>query len=721
MTTIQPHKRHNKKRSKRYHNINNTQSNNNIINHQNILPDNGNIQQQQATTNEFTTNQDIISLVDYNDLVIDNSNNNNNNDNIDSIDDIHNLLDNEYADITNDKYQQQDINNNHSGVDNDDIIIISHNQHNDDDNIESYNSNNNNDNDIEIIDINDGNIDDVQSITTENEDTDSRLSDNNDNYDTNTTQQTSLLLLNNIKSQQQNIKLSTFDFNDDNRIIYNNDNNTYKLIMYNNEIITFIGCVTVYVITGEIQCNGYMINDQNHNNNDNSVDLYSYNTNNLYSIKCNIDNTIVVLLQCKNTQNIDYFICNMPTNDTIMSKINNFVPLLYNTYNIKKQAYQLNTVVFNDQYLHTVNKLLANSNNNNLTLQLLLCSSKNNIKSYYIQYIINQLLSKYKQICLLNTDITNSYQSICYGTLSLCLYNKPVFTYINNSYNVIQYEYYGSTSLLNNMTRYIQQYNKLYNIYKTTYNDIPLLIDTYEWIKGIGLYALQNMIDNSQLTNICFLQSNINEKLDLDRVNDINISILNSGSDDDNNNNNTQQQSINNQQYNTIQLTRYFRTCKTKQHISDNNTHISHILYYSMPYIVHMNSIAIIYYTSNKLYNQQYRYYVLNSSLVALYNNKQCIGFGIVKYIDQTSDILYVVSPVEQDIIKQCNTIVIGDVQLSASFYVDNISNCVNYIDIKQQNNLQYVSVNDYTIGSLYGGTRQTKRKFVQRKRLLNQ
>jgi polynucleotide 5'-hydroxyl-kinase GRC3/NOL9 len=157
---------------------------------------------------------------------------------------------------------------------------------------------------------------------------------------------------------------------------------------------------------------------------------------------------------------------------------------------------------------------------------ILVCGAKNVGKSTYAKYLSNRVLSQqsFDKIALLDCD-TGQPELSPPGMLSLSILTKPLIcpSYVHiicngeehKNYEDDQYTsdvehvssiYYGSTTSKTNPISYMNALKELlsdyYKICTESLQNIPVIINTDGWVKGMGFEILSSIIDTANPNHI---------------------------------------------------------------------------------------------------------------------------------------------------------------------------------------------------------------------------
>jgi polynucleotide 5'-kinase involved in rRNA processing len=133
--------------------------------------------------------------------------------------------------------------------------------------------------------------------------------------------------------------------------------------------------------------------------------------------------------------------------------------------------------------------------------------NKNTGKSTISRYISNRLLSKYGKVAYFECDVGQP-EFTPPGLISLNEITTPLlgppFTHHQTPFHSI---FYGATSPQQEPDSYLQGLTELLQIYKTNLSNLPMVVNTCGWTKGVGYDLLQHFISLLNPTDIIQLES----------------------------------------------------------------------------------------------------------------------------------------------------------------------------------------------------------------------
>lgn len=149
------------------------------------------------------------------------------------------------------------------------------------------------------------------------------------------------------------------------------------------------------------------------------------------------------------------------------------------------------------------------------------CGAKDMGKSSYCRYLINRLLTKYKQVAYIETDVGQSEFTPA-GLLSLHYLSNPILgpPFTHQQLEPERSFFFGSTSPRSNPDYYLECINELIDHWKQDQEKvrdeeesewIPLIVNTQGWVSGVGYNLLVSQIQKVEATDIFTMRHHIHE------------------------------------------------------------------------------------------------------------------------------------------------------------------------------------------------------------------
>ncbi|XP_031552289.1 polynucleotide 5'-hydroxyl-kinase NOL9-like isoform X2 [Actinia tenebrosa] len=140
---------------------------------------------------------------------------------------------------------------------------------------------------------------------------------------------------------------------------------------------------------------------------------------------------------------------------------------------------------------------------------ILVCGGKGVGKSSFARYVINNLLNSFSEVCYLECDVGQTeftppaILSLNHVTAPLL---GPPITHLKWPERA---HFFGDVSPKDNPNLYINSINHLYQYYEEKYEgkNIPLVVNTQGWVKGMGIALLMDVIHITHPTHIIQINS----------------------------------------------------------------------------------------------------------------------------------------------------------------------------------------------------------------------
>ncbi|KAH7550394.1 hypothetical protein JRO89_XS13G0184500 [Xanthoceras sorbifolium] len=249
--------------------------------------------------------------------------------------------------------------------------------------------------------------------------------------------------------------------------------------------------------------------------------------------------------------------------------------------------------------------------------------------------------------------------------------------------------YFGDVSSKRDPTAYLKYIFALYDYYRKEYwmlnksespgrTELPLVVNTPGWVKGIGYDILVDLLKYITPTHVIKINISFERKnlpagafwLDGNCNGDINLIEVNSARQDAFNRSVLIQKDA--RLLRDLRIMAYFRQCFPSTQNITTIKELAHALTSHPPYEVSISSIKI-----RHLYCQvpsSEIFYSLNATIVGLAissdsseNLPLCVGLGIVRGIDTLKSLLYVITPVSPSILEKVDLFLQGFIQIPTS------------------------------------------------------
>ncbi|KAL2335721.1 hypothetical protein Fmac_016934 [Flemingia macrophylla] len=317
---------------------------------------------------------------------------------------------------------------------------------------------------------------------------------------------------------------------------------------------------------------------------------------------------------------------------------------------------------------------------------IFICGAKNCGKTTFSRYLLNVLLQKYTKVSYLDTDVgqpeftppaflsltivhkvTSDLKVPCMKTPDRCLFfgdvssKRDPSTYL--SYVFALYDYYQKECCIS---------EKGENPSKI---ELPLVVNTPGWVKGIGYDVLVNMLKYISPTHVVKISISRESKnlpagkfwLDGEHDETINLIEINSAHYDLLNRSMLVRKDA--RLLRELRIMAYFKQCFSSDSNISTIKELAHALASHCPYEVPIASIKIQHLHCEVPSSEIF--FTLNATIVGLAVNSEgpenlpwCLGLGIVRGIDMVKGVLYVITPVPCSSLEKVNLLLQGYIQI---------------------------------------------------------
>ncbi|GAB2223764.1 hypothetical protein Droror1_Dr00004504 [Drosera rotundifolia] len=314
-----------------------------------------------------------------------------------------------------------------------------------------------------------------------------------------------------------------------------------------------------------------------------------------------------------------------------------------------------------------------------------ICGAKNSGKTTFSRHLLNTFLLRYKRVAYLDTDVGQPEYTPP-GCLSLIIVDKitpdlavPCLKTPERCY------FFGDISSKRDPATYLKYIRALYDYYNehcTLSNngipgrdELPLIVNTPGWVKGIGYDILVDMLQHICPTHVVKINISAASKnlpagafwLDKDDYASVNLIEIDSARRDSYNRSVLVQKEA--RLIRDFRLMAYFRQCFPSDVSLGTIKELAHAIACRPPYQVPITSIKIKHLHCQVPSTEVF--YSLNATIVGLAVNSGnsesipvCVGLGIVRGIDTFKNLLYVITPVPQSTLSSVNLLLQGFIQL---------------------------------------------------------
>ncbi|XP_047336602.1 polynucleotide 5'-hydroxyl-kinase NOL9 [Impatiens glandulifera] len=316
----------------------------------------------------------------------------------------------------------------------------------------------------------------------------------------------------------------------------------------------------------------------------------------------------------------------------------------------------------------------------------LICGAKNSGKTTFSRHLVNILLQRYKKVAYLDTDVGQT-EFTPPGFLSLTVIDKitpdlmvPCLKTPDKCY------FFGDISSKRDPNMYLKYIFALYDYYRKVYCvgstdgnhrniGVPLVVNTPGWVKGIGydlLVDILKYICPTHVVKICISAESKNlppGEFWLDGGYDPEVTLIEVKSARQD----SLQRSVLIQKdahhLRELRIMAYFRQCFPNDSPMNTIKELARALAAHSPYEISLSDIKIKY-LHCQIPNAE-SFYNLNASIVGLAVSPdvaeqlpQCVGLGIVRSIDTSRRLLYIITPVLPNILEKVDLLLQGHIQI---------------------------------------------------------
>ncbi|KAL5544314.1 hypothetical protein UlMin_008098 [Ulmus minor] len=309
-----------------------------------------------------------------------------------------------------------------------------------------------------------------------------------------------------------------------------------------------------------------------------------------------------------------------------------------------------------------------------------ICGAKNSGKTTFSRYLLNVLLQRYRKVAYLDTDVGQS-EFTTPGFLSLTTVDKDELPEDMTTLCMKTPErsfFFGDVSSKRDPAAYLNYIHTLYDYYKKEYcspskTELPLVINTPGWVKGVGYDNLVDMLKYIAPTHVVKINISAENKnlphgafwLDSDEREMVNLIEIKPSAQDNLDKSGKKDAT----QLRDLRIKAYFRQCFPKNHNITLFKELAYALTSHPPYEVPISSIKIKHLFCKVPSNEIY--YSLNASIVGLAVSSEvsgnlplCVGLGIVRGIDTFKGVLYIITPVPPSTLEKVDLFLQGFVQI---------------------------------------------------------
>ncbi|CAK9312030.1 unnamed protein product [Citrullus colocynthis] len=318
---------------------------------------------------------------------------------------------------------------------------------------------------------------------------------------------------------------------------------------------------------------------------------------------------------------------------------------------------------------------------------VLICGAKNCGKSTFSRHLLNVFLQRHKKVVYLDSDVGQP-EFTPPGFLSLTVVDRltpdlstPCLKTPERCF------FFGDISSKRDPTAYLSYASTLYDYYRKEYNsfnkteefvkiELPLIVNTPGWVKGIGYEVLVDMLKyitpsyvvkiniSAESKNLPAGEFWLEEEEDFGTTNLIEIR---SARQDAFNRSILVQKDASLMR--DLRIMAYFRQCFSRDCNITTIKELANALASHPPYQVPISSIKIRHLHCQVPSNQIF--YSLNATIVGLAicsknseNPPWSVGLGIVRGIDTVKGLLYVITPIPHGSLEKVDLLLQGFIQI---------------------------------------------------------
>ncbi|CAF1787291.1 unnamed protein product [Brassica napus] len=316
----------------------------------------------------------------------------------------------------------------------------------------------------------------------------------------------------------------------------------------------------------------------------------------------------------------------------------------------------------------------------------LVCGPKDSGKSTFSRNLVKVLLQRYKRVAYLDIDVGQPEFTLP-GFLSLTVVDRSILDQDWSAPCLMTPErcfFYGDDSSKRDPKAYLQFVYTLFDYYQLNFckssenkTALPLVINTPGWVKGIGYHVLVDVlryVSPSHVVKINIYDYNKNLPAGLfwlDGYHDEIPHLMEIQSAYRVSYKRSAAEKHDRRLMRDARIIAYFKQCIKGKEV-DTNKELSYELASLVPYEVPISSLTISHLhcqiPSSELF------YSLNASIVGLGISSDvfedlplCVGLGIVRGIDTERGILYVITPVAENVVEKVDLLWQGFIQLPTS------------------------------------------------------
>lgn len=315
-----------------------------------------------------------------------------------------------------------------------------------------------------------------------------------------------------------------------------------------------------------------------------------------------------------------------------------------------------------------------------------ICGAKNSGKTTFSRHLLNTFLLRYKRVAYLDTDVGQP-EFTPPGCLSLTIIDEATPDLTIPCLKTPQRCYFfGDVSSKRDPETYLNCIYALYDHYSKNLqisskngssgaSELPLIINTPGWVKGLGFDILVDMLKHIAATHVIKINISSESKnlpggaFWLDDLDDCSVNLFEITSALKDSYNRSVLVKKEARLIRELRLMAYFRQCFPSDMSITTIKELALALASLTPYEVPISSIK-----SRHLHcevpNSEV-FYSLNATIVGLaiscadsQSLPVCVGLGIVRGIDTLKNVIYLITPVPQNILAGVDLLLQGYIQI---------------------------------------------------------
>ncbi|KAJ9560196.1 hypothetical protein OSB04_005356 [Centaurea solstitialis] len=311
-----------------------------------------------------------------------------------------------------------------------------------------------------------------------------------------------------------------------------------------------------------------------------------------------------------------------------------------------------------------------------------ICGPKNSGKSTFSRHLLHLLLRRYERVAFLDTDVGQP-EFTPPGCLSLTILDRETVDLTPLPERCF---FFGDISSKRDPEIYLTYISALYDHYHKQHHKlsssaspgesrVPLIVNTPGWVKGIGYDVLVDMLKHispSHVVNICIsaksknLPSGAFWSQDGD-AGPVTLIEINSARQDSLNRSVLVQKDS--RHLRDLSIVTYFRQCFPSDMNISTIKEVARALAAHPPFEVPVSAVDIKHLHCEVPKGEIF--YSLNATIVGLAVSSEdsgqlprCVGLGIVRGVDVLRQVLYIITPVPQNVVEDVDILLQGFIQI---------------------------------------------------------